>query len=378
MAETDPRRAAGAADRPRHPRGVFAHLDHNVLFERAARERLEPPEARGRSLCRRRLVQYLHDRSGRAPPQVLLALPAICTVFRRAPRMASRKQRRTGARWRGNPRVGGLLWFFLDDCWIFAARATCGFSASLAPRRRLTTLITGPEQRPHRALCRRRRPTLDWRSAQRAAGLLGLLSVKPNWGVFFGLYLIVRGEWRAAATMTATVLILCAIALPLGSALWTGFFHASVSNAAILATYEPFKVITLRGFLEAVLPSIHAARATWAVACILLLWRRGIDLASPRGSYRASRRHVAACRCRQPICFVLRRPCAAGPRDRVVDAEGSLAPWAVADRRRPDCSCLDMGARNLDVGDVARGMGHRATLLFGRPGHGSVVGSVGQ
>jgi hypothetical protein len=113
-----------------------------------------------------------------------------------------------------------------------------------------------------------------------AAALLGLLVAKPNWGAFFGLMMLVRGEWRAAAAMAAVALACCASSLPLGLDLWAEFFRSGVETMALQGRQEPYTLVTLRGFLDAVMPSPAVALATWgASAAVLLgaaasLWRR--------------------------------------------------------------------------------------------------------
>jgi hypothetical protein len=98
-----------------------------------------------------------------------------------------------------------------------------------------------------------------------ACGMLGLLALKPNWGAFFGLLLIVRGDWRGATWMLAVVAALCATTLPLSREMWLGFLHSSLSLDRLFLDYEPFKFVTLRGFFDGVLCSPMLARASWTL-----------------------------------------------------------------------------------------------------------------
>lgn len=113
-----------------------------------------------------------------------------------------------------------------------------------------------------------------------ACALLGLLAVKPNWGVFFGFFAIATRQWGGAAAMLGVALGLCAAAVPLGWPLWRDFFAISASHDALLVGYEPYKVITLGGFLNAAVGPGLAARALWLAAGValgamtVLAWQR--------------------------------------------------------------------------------------------------------
>jgi hypothetical protein len=98
-----------------------------------------------------------------------------------------------------------------------------------------------------------------------ACALLGLLAIKPNWGIVFGLMAIVRGDWKGAATMAGVAVLLCVLSLPLGLQLWADFLGTSMSNAAILSDYAPQKLITVRGFLEGMLGRDDLAFILWAI-----------------------------------------------------------------------------------------------------------------
>lgn len=101
-----------------------------------------------------------------------------------------------------------------------------------------------------------------------ACALLGLLAVKPNWGIVFGLMAIVRGDWKGAGAMAGVAVLLCLLALPLGIDLWADFLGASIANAEMLAEYPPQKLITVRGFLEATLGKSDVTFILWACVAI--------------------------------------------------------------------------------------------------------------
>ena len=101
-----------------------------------------------------------------------------------------------------------------------------------------------------------------------ACALLGLLAIKPNWGVFFGVFALAVREWRGAAAMLGVAVGLCAAAVPLGWPLWRDFLAISASHDALLAGYEPYKVITLSGFLNAAVGPGLAARTLWLAASV--------------------------------------------------------------------------------------------------------------
>jgi hypothetical protein len=104
-----------------------------------------------------------------------------------------------------------------------------------------------------------------------ACALLGLLAIKPNWGIVFGLLAIVRREWKGATTMAGVAVLLCALSLPLGFQLWKDFFGISVGNSFRLAGYEPQKLITLRGFLEGTLGRGDLTLILWSITAAALV-----------------------------------------------------------------------------------------------------------
>ena len=114
----------------------------------------------------------------------------------------------------------------------------------------------------------------------RACAVLGLLVIKPNWGIVFGLLALARREWRGAATMVGVVLLLCALTLPLGSQLWADFLGVSVEHSFALAGYDASKLITLKAFFEATMGKGALSLILWLLAAAALLvmtvlaWRK--------------------------------------------------------------------------------------------------------
>ncbi|MCO4746614.1 MAG: DUF2029 domain-containing protein [Proteobacteria bacterium] len=122
-----------------------------------------------------------------------------------------------------------------------------------------------------------------------ACAVLGLFVVKPNWGIFFGVYALWTREWRGAAVMAGVAAGACLSALPLGAQVWTDFFEISLANDAILADYEPYKQITLGAFLKAALGEGSVTTAIWALSQLAMfgaaatVWRHSTDHAHKLG-----------------------------------------------------------------------------------------------
>jgi hypothetical protein len=197
--------------------------------------------------------------------------------------------------------VAPLAW--LSDVWAYALLASVevmALAASLWLLRRLepfgrmrrewllaivlsapalSTIVTG-QSSALIMLCVVGAATL-WTRGQviQACALLGLLAIKPNWGIVFGVLAIVRGEWKGAAAMAGVALLLCALTLPLGLQVWADFLSVSMANADIFANYESQKLITVRGFLEGMLgkngltPILWACAAAGLIVAAVLAWR---------------------------------------------------------------------------------------------------------
>jgi glycosyl transferase family 87 len=112
-----------------------------------------------------------------------------------------------------------------------------------------------------------------------ACALLGLLAIKPNWGVVFGLLAIGRREWKGAAAMASVAVLLCVTSLPLGRQLWADFLSGSIGSTLALEGYEAQKHITVRGFLEGLVGKSDVTMSLWALAAVgltvaaLVAWR---------------------------------------------------------------------------------------------------------
>ncbi len=104
-----------------------------------------------------------------------------------------------------------------------------------------------------------------------ACAVLGLLAMKPNWGIAFGLLAIVQRKWRGVATMAGVVVLLCALTIPLGVQLWVDFLGISVGEALTISGYEPQKQITLRAFLEGAIGKGDLTLILWAMAAVALI-----------------------------------------------------------------------------------------------------------
>ncbi len=101
-----------------------------------------------------------------------------------------------------------------------------------------------------------------------AYAVLALFALKPNWGIFFGLFALVRRDYRGALIMAGIVVAACIGSLPLGIELWREFLRSSLSNAEILIGYEPYKQIALKSFLDATIGQNAAGTAVWVTSVL--------------------------------------------------------------------------------------------------------------
>lgn len=116
-----------------------------------------------------------------------------------------------------------------------------------------------------------------------ACALLGLLVAKPNWGLAFGLMMLVRRDWKGAATMAGVGLLACASGLLAGPDLWRDFFRAATLSIEMQGSYDAYTIITMRGFLEALFPQslawpLWAASAAMLLAAAVRVWSRPAPL----------------------------------------------------------------------------------------------------
>ena len=102
----------------------------------------------------------------------------------------------------------------------------------------------------------------------RAYALLALFALKPNWGIFFGLFALVRRDYRGALVMGGIVLAMCVVSIPLGTEVWREFFRTSISNAEILNRYAAYKQISLKSFIDSTLGQNPVSTATWVAAVL--------------------------------------------------------------------------------------------------------------
>jgi alpha-1,2-mannosyltransferase len=136
-----------------------------------------------------------------------------------------------------------------------------------------------------------------------AAGLLfGLLCYKPHFGLLVPVALAAAGRWRsfAAAAASAGALILASVAW-FGWETWQDFFataagaHAVYESGRILFAgfASPFGAVRLWGGSVALAYAVQAAAGLTAAALVVIVWRRGLSLAT-RGATLAAATLVAA------------------------------------------------------------------------------------
>jgi hypothetical protein len=113
-----------------------------------------------------------------------------------------------------------------------------------------------------------------------AGVLLGVLTVKPQYGVLVPAALLAAGQWRAIAAATLTFLATVgASMLAFGAAIWSIWLHSLAVNAPIPAADRlrlDALMPTLAGNLDLIgVPPTpaHLAQAALALACMGLIWR---------------------------------------------------------------------------------------------------------
>jgi glycosyl transferase family 87 len=105
----------------------------------------------------------------------------------------------------------------------------------------------------------------------RAGAVLGLLAIKPNWGIVFGVMAVVQRKWNGAWAMAGVAALLCALTLPLGFQLWADFLGNSVGPSFRLEGQDPWDQITLRAFLEGTMGRGDLTLVLWTVAATALV-----------------------------------------------------------------------------------------------------------
>lgn len=119
------------------------------------------------------------------------------------------------------------------------------------------------------------------------AGLfIGLLSVKPQFGVLLPLLLAVGGHWRCFAAATATVGAMVLLsAVWFGTSAWLAFFPSlAASRDAYLGDFVPDTLQTVYGVIARMIGSrslaaaVHGAAAIGVAAVVVALWRRPASL----------------------------------------------------------------------------------------------------
>jgi hypothetical protein len=128
--------------------------------------------------------------------------------------------------------------------------------------------------------------TFAWmdRRPGRAGIALGLLTIKPQFGVLLPLILVVTGRWRVFAAATATALAVMAAALAVfGPEAWLGFLGALGRNqeiylaerSAVLPRIQSVYALAYGlGASREFAWVIHGAFAAGVVALVLALWLR--------------------------------------------------------------------------------------------------------
>ena len=108
---------------------------------------------------------------------------------------------------------------------------------------------------------------------RRIAGwlLLGLLALKPNWGIFFGVYALFRREYLGAASVLFVTLLLCVASLPLGESLWHDFFANALSSfQSTSVNYPYYKLASLKGWLNSLFGD--SGTTVWIPCVCALVW----------------------------------------------------------------------------------------------------------
>jgi arabinofuranan 3-O-arabinosyltransferase len=123
---------------------------------------------------------------------------------------------------------------------------------------------------------------LRWRESRPllAGLLLGLLTLKPQLGLFFPVLLLAAGNWRTIAAAAATALAIAgATALLWGPEVWTAYLQSGIANQSLVLSDPeklggPFMPTIFMNLRVAGLPfaAAMAVQAAAALAAIVLIW----------------------------------------------------------------------------------------------------------
>ncbi|MBR0680624.1 DUF2029 domain-containing protein [Roseomonas eburnea] len=185
-------------------------------------------------------------------------------------------------------RLGWLVWILASGvAFALAARAilprAAAVAAALAVPPVMFTASVGQNGLLTAALLGATLALLDRRPV--AAGIaLGLLTVKPQFGLLFPILLAASGRWRSFLAAAATALALAAAAcLAFGTEAWIAFLEASGGNAErLLANGQDVspRILSVHAFVmratgqEALAAALHALVALAATVVTLRLWLR--------------------------------------------------------------------------------------------------------
>lgn len=117
----------------------------------------------------------------------------------------------------------------------------------------------------------------------------GLLALKPNIGIGFGLLALVRRRSREIGAIAGVALLVVATSLPLWR-LWDDFVRSVFRAEEIREGYAAAKQVTLLGFLDGTVVPTDWAIAVWAVLALGLtavavrVWVSGVPFVRKAGS----------------------------------------------------------------------------------------------
>jgi hypothetical protein len=101
-------------------------------------------------------------------------------------------------------------------------------------------------------------------------GTWGLLVLKPNIGIGFGLLALSRRRWREVLAVATGAALVVITALPLAS-LWDDFVQATFRAEEIRQQYSTGRQITALGFLDGAFPGSSINGALWVATTAALL-----------------------------------------------------------------------------------------------------------